>query len=245
MDRAREVADRGGRNYEPHVGESRQYWRDIILGVNDGLVSMVLLVAGVVGGGLSTSQVLLTAIAGALAGAVSMGAGEYLATKSQDEVLQSELALERVHLREHRDAEVHQLREMFSEMGLRDEDLDSAVAAFNRSDEAMLNAMKALEFGAPESERRSPYKAMGYSGLLFLLGSLPSVIPFVFVTSTITGLWWAAGFTLVGLFLVGVAKTAVTRTNPILAGLENLVIAGLGGIVAYFVGDAIGNGPLG
>ena len=198
-----------------------------------------------VGGGLSTSEVLLTAIAGALAGAVSMGAGEYLATKSQDEVLQSELALERIHLTEHREAEVEQLREMFSDMGLHDEDLESAVAAFNRSDEAMLNAMKALEFGAPESERRSPYKAMGYSGLLFLVGSLPSVIPFVVVSSTITGLWWAAGFTMVGLFLVGVAKTAVTRTNPIVAGLENLVIAGLGGILAYFVGDAIGNGPLG
>jgi VIT1/CCC1 family predicted Fe2+/Mn2+ transporter len=109
----------------------------------------------------------------------------------------------------------------------------------------MLNAMKALEFGAPDSERRSPYKAMGYSGLLFLFGALPSVIPFLFVSSTITGLWWAAGFTLIGLFAVGVAKTAVTRTNPIVAGLENLVIAGMGGIVAYFVGDAIGNGPLG
>ena len=69
MDKAREVAELGGERYEPHVGESRQYWRDIILGVNDGLVSMVLLVAGVVGGGLSTSQVLLTAIAGSLAGA--------------------------------------------------------------------------------------------------------------------------------------------------------------------------------
>ncbi len=109
----------------------------------------------------------------------------------------------------------------------------------------MLNAMKALEFGAPDSERRSPYKAMGYSSLLFLIGSLPSVVPFLFVSSTITGLWWAAGLTLIGLFVVGAAKTAVTRTNPILAGLENLVIAGMGGIVAYFVGGAIGDGTVG
>jgi len=176
---------------------------------------------------------------------VSMGAGEYLATKSQDEVLESELALERIHLRDHRDAEVQQLREMFSEMGLHEDDLEAAVQAFNRSDEAMLNAMKALEFGAPDSERRSPYKAMGYSGLLFLLGSLPSVVPFLLVSSTIAGLWWAAGFTALGLFLVGVAKTAVTRTSPIVAGFENLVIAGMGGIVAFFVGDAIGNGAVG
>ncbi|MDH3190813.1 MAG: VIT1/CCC1 transporter family protein, partial [Acidimicrobiia bacterium] len=50
--------------YTPHIGESRQYWRDIILGVNDGLVSIFLLVVGVVGGGFSTKQVLLTAVAG-------------------------------------------------------------------------------------------------------------------------------------------------------------------------------------
>ena len=103
--------------YTPHIGESRQYWRDIILGFNDGLVSVFLLVVGVVGGGLDTAQVLLTAIAGTLAGAVSMAAGEYLATKSQDEVLEAELALERIHLRDHRDMELDQLREMFDEAG--------------------------------------------------------------------------------------------------------------------------------
>ncbi|MEX1043183.1 MAG: VIT1/CCC1 transporter family protein, partial [Acidimicrobiia bacterium] len=130
--------------YEPHVGESRQYWRDIILGVNDGLVSMVLLVIGIVGAGLSREDVIVTGIAGALAGAVSMGAGEYLATKSQDEVLTSELALERVHIQHHREAELEQLHEMFGDMGIHAEDLDTVVAAFDRSDRALLNAMKAL-----------------------------------------------------------------------------------------------------
>ncbi|MDX1447674.1 MAG: VIT1/CCC1 transporter family protein [Acidimicrobiia bacterium] len=228
--------------YEPHVGETRQYWRDIILGVNDGLVSMVLLVAGVVGAGLSVDAVFVTGVAGALAGAVSMAAGEYLATKSQDEVLESELELERVHIRHHRDMELDQLREMFADMGLREEDLDGVVAAFDRSDRALLNAMKALEFGAPDSERRSPYRAMTFSGLLFLLGSLPSVVPFMLVESTGTGLWWATVLSGIGLFGVGVVKTRVTKTNPLTAGLENLVIAGIGGVVAYYVGDAIGNG---
>jgi VIT1/CCC1 family predicted Fe2+/Mn2+ transporter len=104
--------------YTPHIGESRQYWRDIILGVNDGLVSMFLLVAGVVGGGLNAAQILLKAIAGAVAGAISMAAGEYLATKSQDEVLEAELVLERTHIRDFRGAELDQLREMFTDMGL-------------------------------------------------------------------------------------------------------------------------------
>jgi len=55
-----------------HLGANRQYWRDMILGVNDGLISTFLLVAGVGGGGLSSRDILLTGIAGALAGAVSM-----------------------------------------------------------------------------------------------------------------------------------------------------------------------------
>jgi hypothetical protein len=60
---------------DAHLGKHRQYWRDIILGVNDGLVSTFLLVTGVAGGGLSSIDILLTAISGALAGAVSMFAG--------------------------------------------------------------------------------------------------------------------------------------------------------------------------
>lgn len=230
--------------YEPHVGETRQYWRDIILGVNDGLVSMVLLVIGVVGAGLSRDDVLITGIAGALAGAVSMGAGEYLATKSQDEVLDSELRLERVHIKHHRDTELEQLHEMFADMGVHPDDLDTVVAAFDRSDRALLNAMKALEFGAPDSERRSPYRAMAFSGLLFLLGATPAVAPFLFAETATGGLWWATILTALALFGVGAAKTRVTRTNPILAGFENLAIAGLGGVIAYFVGNALGNGPV-
>ncbi len=225
---------------EAHVGQTRQYWRDIILGVNDGLVSMYLLVAGVVGGGLATGQVFLTAIAGAIAGAVSMGAGEYLATKSQEEVLTSELKLERKHIADHRQMELDQLRGMFEDMGVNKEDLDGIVAAFDRSDEALLNAMKALEFGVVDSERRSPIRAMVFSAALFALGSLSSVAPFAFVSDPGTGLLWASILSAIGLFAVGVVKTMVTRTNPIMAGLENLLIAGVGGLIAYYIGSLVG-----
>lgn len=226
--------------YEPHIGESRQYWRDIILGVNDGLVSMFLLVVGVVGGGLTTEQVLLTAIAGALAGAISMAAGEYLATKSQDEVLEAELALERIHLEHHRDMELTQLGGFFRDMGVAEEDVPMLVEAFDRSDEALLNAMKALEFGVVDSERRSPYRAMAVSGVLFLFGSLPSVVPFAVVDNAATGLAWATVLALSGLFIVGLVKARVAKTGWLRSGLENMVIAGLGGAVAWGIGNAIG-----
>jgi len=225
--------------YESHIGETRQYWRDIILGVNDGLVSMLLLVAGVVGGGLNADQVLLTGIAGAIAGAVSMAAGEYLATKSQDEVLTAELKLEREHIRYHRDMEVDQLRDMFSDMGLEGDALDESVRNFSSNDTVLLNAMKALEFGVVDSERRSPVRAMFMSGLLFLAGSASSVVPFLFTKDTMTGLWFAGAFTAIGLFAVGMIKSMVSRTPAIRSGLENMMIAGFGGAIAWSVGRLV------
>ncbi len=223
---------------------ARQYWRDIILGVNDGLVSIFLLVAGVVGGGLDANKVLLAAVAGSIAGAISMAAGEYLATKSQEEVFEREIKLEREHIAHHRDSEVqvNQLYGMFRDLGVSEEDLDATVAAFSKDDETLLNAMKVLEFGIVEGERRSPYTAMVASGVLFLVGSLTSVVPFLLTDSTALGLTLAAVFTAIGLFVVGAVKTAITNTNPIKAGLENLVIAGIGGIIAYFVGVGVDAG---
>lgn len=226
--------------YVPHIGATRQYWRDIILGVNDGLVSIFLLVVGVVGGGLEPGQVLLTAVAGSIAGAVSMAAGEYLATKSQDEVLEAELQLERTHIAEFRDQEVAQLRGFFREMGVSPDALEDVIAAFEDNDEALLNAMAALEFGVVESERRSPYRAMLASGVLFIAGSLPSVVPFAVIDSSTAALVWATGLTLAGLFAVGVVKASVANSHRIRSGLENMVIAGLGGLLAWFIGGIVG-----
>jgi VIT1/CCC1 family predicted Fe2+/Mn2+ transporter len=223
--------------YEPHVGTSRQYWRDIILGVNDGLVSTVLLVAVVVGGGLTASQVLLTAVGGAIAGAISMAAGEFLATKSQTEVLAREIALEKDHIRDHREMEVNQLRDMLADLAIEGEDLDAAVAIFSSDDDRLLNSMKVMEFGMVDTEERSPYAAMFVSGLLFLAGAMPSVLPFAFTDSPTTGLVIAAVLTAIGLFAVGATKSIVTKTNPIRAGIENFGIAGVGGILGFWIGN--------
>lgn len=225
------------RDYVPHIGESRQYWRDIILGVNDGLVSIFLLVVGVVSGGLDRTQVLLTAIAGAIAGAVSMAAGEYLATKSQDEVLDAEIDLEKTHIQKFKDVELSQLRAFFTEMGVAPDKLDGVMAGFTDNDDAILGAMAALEFGAVDSERRSPYTAMAASGGLFLLGSLPSTVPFAVAESTAVALAWATALSLIGLFVVGVVKARVARTSWVRSGLENLVVAGVGGIIAWGIGQ--------
>ena len=222
--------------YEPHVGESRQYWRDIILGVNDGLVSIFLLVIGVVSGGLGRDDIILTAVAASIAGGVSMASGEYLATKSQDEVLTAELELERTHIRDFKEMEVDQLRDYFTDMGVRPEDLGGVIAAFEDNDEAILNAMAALEFGFVDSERRSPYMAMAASGLLFLVGSLPSILPYVFIADVAVATGVATVLALGGLFAVGVVKAYVAKTGWVKSGLENMVIAGIGGLIAFGIG---------
>lgn len=228
------------KGYTRHIGESRQYWRDIILGVNDGLVSIFLLVVGVVGGGLDREQVLLTAVAGAIAGAISMAAGEYLATKSQDEVLDAELALEVTHIRDFRDLELDQLRGFFEEMGVEPGAIPGVMAGFEDNDTAILNAMAALEFGVVDSERRSPYRAMVLSGVLFLAGSLPSVIPFLLIMDETTALIVATVLSLLGLFAVGVVKASVAKTPRLRSGLENMLIAGVGGLAAWYIGQAFG-----
>ncbi|KAA3636896.1 MAG: hypothetical protein DWP92_08805 [Armatimonadetes bacterium] len=210
--------------------------RDIILGVNDGLVSTFLLVSGVVGGGLTTTQVLLTGISGALAGMISMAIGEYLATKSQEEVFEAEMELEAEHLIYHRQREKDQLADMLGAMGLEGDDLATVVDIIDSNDTAMLNMQGALEFGIVDSERRSPFAAAFASGFLFLAGALPSIIPFAILESTSAALIVAAVLSGIGLFTVGALKTVSTKKSPILSGAENLGMGLLGGVLAYFVG---------
>ena len=222
--------------YRPHVGESRPYLRDMILGVNDGLVSVFLLVAGLVGGQLDSASVLLGGLVGALAGAVSMALGEYLATKSQDEVWEAELELEKEHVRYYRDEEAGQLYDLLGQFGIEGEDLEEAVRIFSATDQRLIQAMAVLEFGVVESERRSPYRAGLMAGGMFLVGAAVPVLPFFFGLLPHLGLLWSFGFTFLGLFAVGWTKTRITNTSAVRSGLENMLIAGAGAVLAWWVG---------
>ena len=104
--------------HQEHLIKSRQYYRDMILGVNDGLVSTFLLVAGVVGGGMNVSSTLITAISGAIAGSISMFAGEYIATKSQNEVLEGEIKLEHEHIKRYHAEEIQELANLLTLIGI-------------------------------------------------------------------------------------------------------------------------------
>jgi VIT1/CCC1 family predicted Fe2+/Mn2+ transporter len=224
---------------QTHLGKHRQYWRDIILGVNDGLVSTFLLVAGVAGGGLSSIDILLTAVSGAIAGAVSMFAGEFLATKSQNEVLRGEIDLEKRHIQTQRAEEMSEVSSLLNLIGIsnQEEELkEELVAFYDIHPDSLLQLMKSLEFGVIEEEQRSAVWAGITSCSCFIVGSLPSVIPFAFHVSSKVGLIYAAALTGATLIVVGMIKTWATRGSFWRASMENLAISGCGGGIAYGVG---------
>lgn len=229
-----------GASSREHLGKERQYWRDVILGVNDGLVSTFLLISGVSGGKLSTNQILLTAISGALAGSVSMFAGEFMATKSQDEVLNGEMKLEEKHIRDYHEEEVRELDKLLTLIGISEDTNNSLRSSLTNyyasNDEALLKIMIALEFGILEKEKRQPVVAGLTSGLLFFVGSMPSMLPFAVVQDPSKGFVYATICTGISLFAVGYFKTYATREMSIVSAFENLCIAGLGGIAAYIIG---------
>ena len=181
-------------------------------------------------------QILLAGVAASIAGAVSMASGEYIATKSQEQVFDREMELEKEHLLYHRDVEIQEIRDMFGDLGFAPEDSERIVEIVDADDDAFLKVMMALEFGVVDTERRSPITAMIMSGLLFLAGSMPSILPFVFVDDPLTGLWMAAVGSGIALFAVGALKTVVTDTNPVVSGLENVAVAAVGAAVSYGVG---------
>jgi VIT1/CCC1 family predicted Fe2+/Mn2+ transporter len=226
--------------YRPHAGEGSQYLRDFILGVNDGIISTFLLVVAVVGGTATTLQALLSAVSAAVAGAIAMGIGEYIATKSQLQVNDGEMRLESEHFKYHRDVELLQLRQFLQSVSLSGPLLEAVVAEVGRSDESLMKMMMAFEFGVHAEElERNPWKAMFMSGRLFLIGSLPTIAPFCATTlSPHIALAIAAGLVGTSLFVVGAYKTRTTKGNWLIDGLENLGLGAIATGVSYAVGVA-------
>ena len=226
--------------FKEHMSGNREYMRDMILGSNDGLVSIFLLIAGIVGGGLQSKEILIAGVAAAVAGAISMMAGEYLSTKSQEEVYDAEIAVEREHMKYFRDHEVQEARDMLKELGIEGELLDLVIEQVAADDERLMKLMLTMEFGILDANRRSPLKATIMIGFMFFLGSVPPIFPFVFPLQVYTAFTFSAILSAISLFIVGAAKTKVTLKNPWYSGLENFAIGAVGAIVSYIIGLSYG-----
>jgi VIT1/CCC1 family predicted Fe2+/Mn2+ transporter/rubrerythrin len=208
-----------------------------IYGANDGLAAVFGIVAGVSGATGGSSFVLTAGIAGALASALSMATGAYLAERSETEVAEANLARERQELAEHPEEEKEELSLFYQLKGIDRATADSMAEQLSRRPDAMLKALATEEFGGV-GDRGNPAEAAIAAGISTGIGAIIPVIPFIFTTGT-TAIAAAAVISLIAHFLVGAAKSLVTLRTWWAAGLEMTAAGVLVGGATYLVGLAL------
>jgi vacuolar iron transporter family protein len=213
--------------------------RAAVFGINDGLTSNLALVMGVAGAAPDNQWILLSGLAGLLAGAFSMGGGEFISMLSQKELFEKELALEREHIRTAPAVEEANLARVYEEKGLAREQARNVAAQLMADPEVALDTIAREELGLNPEELGSPPAAAAASFVSFAIGASLPILPFLFLHSQVAVL---VAFLLsgVGMFVVGAVLSLFTARNPLLSGLRMLSI-GLGAaLLTYLVGRAIG-----
>jgi vacuolar iron transporter family protein len=214
--------------------------RASVLGANDGLVSNLSLVMGVAGAGLESRLILITGLAGLLAGACSMAMGEWISVQSSRELYQRELDVERSEIKWFPEEEHAELVEIYRARGL------SAAAADELAAHAMADQDRALEVMAreelgidPEDLGGSAWTAALSSFALFVAGAIVPVAWFAFLP---TGAAVPASLvaSAIGLFAIGAAITRVTDRSPWRSGLRQLLIGLAAALVTYGTGVLLG-----
>jgi vacuolar iron transporter family protein len=205
----------------------------------DGLVTNIALVAGVGGGGAGAHVIVLTGMAGLVAGAFSMALGEYASVQAQNDLVRAEVTVERDELSRHPRAEKAELVASFVQLGLT-RDTARLVA-----EEVHANPLLALrvhinqELGVNPDDQPSPVVAAGLSLLCFAIGALVPLIPYLLgFASLITGLLAGAG----GLFLAGVLAARFTARSWWRGGLRQVGFGVIAAVATYLVGALIGVG---
>jgi vacuolar iron transporter family protein len=213
--------------------------RAAVFGVSDGLVSNVSLILGIAGANSSQSLVRVTGLAGLVAGAVSMAAGEYVSMAAQRELLEYELDLERHSLRINPESETAELEAIYRNRGIAP-DLAAAMAHSVMADpERALEVHAREEMGVDPGELGQPVVAAFASFVAFAVGAVLPLMPWFFtggssaiVASIVLGLFGAIG--------VGAAVAVATGRSFPRAILRQVAIAVVAAAVTYAVGSAVG-----
>lgn len=214
--------------------------RAAVFGINDGLVSNASLIFGIAGAGvLQNHMVLLTGIAGLLAGACSMAAGEYVSVRSQREMLEYQLELEKSELELYPEEEAAELALIYQARGLPKEDAERMAHLLIQDPNKALDTLAREELGINPNELMSPWGAAISSFFAFSIGALIPVSPFIFsdsprnlsVTVTLTGL---------ALFVVGSILSLFTQRSTLWGGVRMLAIGAGAGVFTYLIGHMIG-----
>ncbi|MBM0257231.1 VIT1/CCC1 transporter family protein [Micromonospora sp. 4G55] len=220
-----------------HADVSGGWLRPAVFGAMDGLVTNIALIAGVGGGGVSPRSIVLTGTAGLVAGAISMGLGEYTSVRSANEQVAAEVAKERRELERHPEAEARELADAWVARGL-PRDLATQVAeAVRRNPEEALRMHVREELGVDPDDQPSPWSAATSSFLCFSVGAL---VPLLSYLLGFTSLWLALGVGAVGLFLAGAIVARFTNRPWWTSGLRQLLLGTAAAAATYLIGALIG-----
>jgi VIT1/CCC1 family predicted Fe2+/Mn2+ transporter len=184
--------------------------------------------------------VLIAGLAGLLAGALSMALGEWLSVQSSRELYEEEIATEREEIAEMPAEEEEELTLIYQAKGI-PEAMARQLAAHIMSDpESALDTLAREELGVdPETLGGSAWAAAGASFLLFSLGALVPVLPFL-VTAGYPAVWWSLGLSAAALFGVGAAITLVTGKSVLRSGLRQVGFGLAAAAVTYGLGTLLG-----
>lgn len=214
--------------------------RAAVLGVNDGLVSNFSLVMGVVGGTDDNADiVLLAGVAGLLAGAFSMAAGEYVSMRSQRDIYEFELEKEAEELREWPEEEEEELVLIYRAKGLSPDESERIAKRVMANPEAALDTMAREELGLDPSDLGSPWGAAGSSFSAFLAGAAVPILPYVFGAGG-SAVAVSAALSGAALAVVGGSLAGISGRSVLWGALRMLLVGGAAAAVTFGVGSVVG-----
>ena len=218
--------------------------RAVIFGVSDGLVSNLSLVMGVAGASGEGRFILLAGIAGLLAGASSMAAGEYISMQSQRELFERQIALERAELEAMPREEEAELAAVYRSKGFTAQEAQRIAHRLFQDPEAALDTLVREELGLDPDELGSPWGAAFGSFVAFAGGAAVPVISYV-VSSGAAAFYASLALSLVALFVVGAGVSLLTGRGTLFSGLRQVAIGCVAAAITYAVGRLVGVGVAG
>ena len=215
--------------------ERGKFIRHIIFGAEDGLISTLGFLSGVTGAHLSKFTIAIVGIAEVFAAALSMGIGTYLSSKSQTEVLQRNVELEKLQIEKAPKRERKELEELYRKKGFKGKELGKIINKIMSNKKVVLNEMMSSELGIIPGRIENPISsALIMFSTFMILAMIPFAPYLLFPVSKAITISVIA--TVLALFCVGAAKTRLTKRNWFTSGLEMLVFGALAALVTYYIG---------
>ena len=221
-----------------HRDVSGGWLRPAVFGAMDGLVTNVSLIAGVGGGGGTAHTIILTGLAGLAAGAGSMAAGEYVSVSSQNELIYSEVAKERLELENNAVAEQAELATMLRARGVSPATARQAAAEISAHPEKALALHTMEELGVDHTELPSPFVAAGASLASFAVGALIPLLPYLLGFRL---LWAALGLAAVAAVVGGGLVSRLTDRPFWRGALRQLILGACAAGITYLIGIGVGH----